>query len=56
MNGELFQGIADVVFSGYMLYLAPFLVLMMGALFADRLIELVVNSLQQKGSSRRSSY
>lgn len=55
MEGELLQDIADIVFSGYMLYLAPFLLLMMGTLFADRLIELIFNSLEEK-SSRRSSY
>lgn len=55
MDGELLQGIADVVFSGYMLYLAPFLLLMMGTLFADRLIELIMNSVEQK-SHRRTSF
>ena len=55
MNLDLLQGIADVVFGGYMLYLAPFLVLMMATLFADRLIDLVMSSVQAK-SSRRNRY
>lgn len=55
MDGDLLQGIADIVFSGYMLYLAPFLLLMMGSLFADRLIDLLMSSLQT-GRYRRSGY
>lgn len=56
MDGELLQGIADVVFGGYMLYLAPFLLLMMSALFSDRLIELIMNSLQEKSQRRTGGW
>ncbi|CDQ42133.1 hypothetical protein [Virgibacillus salexigens] len=55
MNGELLQGIADIVFGGYMLYLAPFLLLMMVIQFGDRLIELIISTVDSKGS-RRTSY
>lgn len=48
MDGELLQSMIDVVFKGNMLYLTPFLFLMMVILFADRLIELVFNAMENK--------
>lgn len=48
MDIGLVQAILDVVFKGNMLYLAPFLFLMMVILFADRLIDLIFNSLDRK--------
>jgi len=48
MNGELLQSTIDVVFKGNMLYLTPFLFLMMVILFSDRLIDLVFNAMERK--------
>ncbi|AIF45728.1 hypothetical protein [Virgibacillus sp. SK37] len=55
MSAEILQAVVDIVFSGYMLYLAPFLFLLMVVLFADRLIDLVTISLE-KSTGRRSRY
>lgn len=52
---ELLQQMVDVVFGGYMLYLAPFLLLMMGTLFSERLIDLIMSSVGER-NRRRTSY
>lgn len=52
MNQELMQGILQVVFKGHLLYIAPFLFLMMGLLFANNLVNLIKDSI----SRRRSNY
>ncbi|WP_185959729.1 hypothetical protein [Lentibacillus cibarius] len=53
MDMNLLQSTLDIVFRGHLLYLAPFLFLMMVILFADRLIELITTSMQRSSSRRR---
>jgi hypothetical protein len=48
MNNDLLQAVLDIVFSKYMLYLAPMIFLFMVCLFADRLIEVVFDVLASK--------
>lgn len=55
MNAELLQGITDIVFKGNLLFLSPFLFLLMVILFADRLVGLIYDSMQTR-SGRRSRY
>lgn len=55
MNTELLQGMIDIVFKGNMILLAPFLFLLMLILFADRLIELIYNSIGAT-NGRRNRY
>ncbi|SEO80312.1 hypothetical protein SAMN04488134_11354 [Amphibacillus marinus] len=40
--------VIEVVFSGHMLYVAPFLFLMMLTLFADRLIDLIYDAFDKR--------
>lgn len=56
MDGQLLQSIIDIVFRGNMLYLAPFLFLMMVILFADRIIELIIQAVKSSSNGRRGSY
>ncbi|MBK5447028.1 hypothetical protein [Peribacillus sp. TH24] len=53
MNTELLQGMIDVVFKGNLVYLSPFLFLLMVILFSDRLIEFIYNSIDGNGNTRR---
>lgn len=55
MDIELLQGMIDIVFKGNLVYLSPFLFLLMVILFADRLIELIYQSFSNS-SSRRNRY
>lgn len=55
MDITLVQAITDIVFRGNLLYLSPILFLLMVILFADRLIDLIKNSISHK-SSRRNRY
>lgn len=48
MNMELLSTVIEVVFSGHMLYVAPFLFLMMLTLFADRIIDLIHVALNKR--------
>lgn len=52
MDYNLLQAIIDIVFKGNLLYLSPILFLLMVVVFADRLIDLITNSI----SSRRNNY
>lgn len=52
MDNDLLQSIIDIVFRGNLLYLAPFLFLMMIILFTDRFIDLIYNAME----SRRRRY
>lgn len=57
MDAELLQNMIDIVFKGNLVFLSPFLFLLMVILFADRLIELIYESFSSKsGSNRRSRY
>lgn len=57
MNVELLQGIIDVVFKGNMLYLSPLLLILMTFLFADNLITLFYNAMDNRSGRRnRRSY
>ncbi|MFP7202632.1 hypothetical protein SFC08_16805 [Lysinibacillus halotolerans] len=56
MGTTLVQMMVDVVFKGYLLYLAPILFVLMVILFADRLIDLIVNAISLKSNGRRNSY
>lgn len=51
-TGALLQGMLEIVFKGNMIYLAPFLLLLMALLFGDRLIDVIFDSL----SARRGRY
>lgn len=55
MNMELLQGVIDIVFKGNLLYLSPFIFLLMVILFADNLIALIFNA-TSGGGSRRGRY
>lgn len=55
MEINLIQSMIDIVFKGNLLYLSPILFLLMAILFADRLIDLIGNSITVK-TGRRSSY
>ncbi|WP_017473321.1 hypothetical protein [Amphibacillus jilinensis] len=48
MSNDLLSAVIEVIFGGYMLYVAPFLFLMMIVLFSDRLIDLIYSALEQK--------
>lgn len=52
MDYNLLQAIIDIVFKGNLLYLSPILFLLMVIVFADRLIDLISNSI----SLRRNNY
>lgn len=56
MDTELLQGMIDIVFKGNLLYLSPFLFLLMAILFTDKLIELVFNSFGEGSGRRTRSY
>lgn len=57
MNLDLLQGMIDIVFKGNLVYLSPFLFLLMVILFSDRLIELIYNAVSSYGSNgRRNRY
>lgn len=53
MDSGLLQATIDVVFKGNLLYLVPFIFLLMVILVADRFIDLIVGSIKTK---RRSHY
>lgn len=53
MNGELLQGIVDVVFKGNMLYLSPLLFILMTFLFADKIIELIFQAVDDRSPRKR---
>lgn len=55
MDSDLLQGVIDIVFKGNMLFLSPILFLLMVILFADRLIELIVKSVNGS-TGRRGRY
>lgn len=55
MEMNLVQSMIDIVFKGNLLYLSPILFLLMAILFADRLIELIGNSISVK-TGRRNNY
>jgi positive regulator of sigma E activity len=48
MDMNLVQVILDIIFSKFMVYLAPLVFLFMAALFADRIIEIVFNAIATK--------
>jgi len=48
MDSGLLQATIDIVFKSNMLYLSPFLFLMMAILFSDRLIDLIFNALERR--------
>jgi hypothetical protein len=49
MTGQqLVQAAIDIVFKGNMIYLAPFLFLLMTILFADRLVDLIYEAIQER--------
>lgn len=48
MNSDLLKAVIDVVFGGHMLYVAPFLFLIMIVLFAERMIDLIYDSIHSK--------
>lgn len=54
MDVNLVQSMIDIVFKGNLLYLSPILFLLMVILFADRLIDLVMNSFGR--TSKREYY
>lgn len=54
MNTELLQGMIDIVFKGNLLYLSPFLFLLMVILFSDRIIGLIYDSIS--GGTGRGRY
>ncbi|WP_194842087.1 hypothetical protein [Gracilibacillus salitolerans] len=41
MNSNLLQATIEVVFMGHMMYVAPFLLLMMSVLFIDRIVDFI---------------
>lgn len=51
MNTEIIEAILEVVFQRYFVYLTPVLFLLMVVLFADRIVDLIYNSIATK--SRR---
>ncbi|WP_198671293.1 hypothetical protein [Paraliobacillus sp. X-1268] len=53
MDADLLQATIDIVFKGNLLYLAPFIFLLMVILVADRFIDLIVGSIK---TNRRSRY
>lgn len=55
MNMELVQGMIDIVFKGNMIFLAPFLLVLMTILFAETIINLVYRAFGDSGG-RRSRY
>jgi hypothetical protein len=55
MNMELVQGMIDIVFKGNMIFLAPFLLVLMTVLFSDTIISLIYRALGDSGG-RRSRY
>lgn len=52
MNGELITVALDIIFSKYMVYLAPMIFMFMVLLFSDRLIELIQNAVTSKSRWR----
>jgi len=54
MDTNLVQSMVDIVFKGHLLYLSPLIFLVMVVVFADKLIELIVNSISLKSERRRS--
>lgn len=52
MSNELIQVVLNIIFSKYMLYLAPMIFLFMAALFTDRIIELIHHAVTQKSRWR----
>ncbi|MDQ0412892.1 hypothetical protein J2S25_001074 [Mesobacillus stamsii] len=56
MDTALLQGMIDIVFKGNLVFLSPFLFLLMVILFSDRLIELIYESFSSRGSNRRGRY
>jgi len=50
MNLDLLQAIIEVVFKSNMLYLTPFLFLMMVVLFSDRIIDLLFTAIDRRRS------
>jgi hypothetical protein len=47
VSNDLVQAVLDIIFSKYMLFLAPMIFLFMAALFADRIIEIIFNSIDK---------
>lgn len=56
MDMELLQATIDIVFKGNMLYLSPFLFILMIILFSDRLIDLVYSAIGKGTNGRRNRY
>lgn len=56
MNAELLQGMIEIVFKGHLLYLSPILFVLMGAIFSEKLIDLVTTAIEGNTNSRRSRY
>lgn len=54
MNIEFVQAIIEIVFKGHMLYLAPFIFLLMVLLFTEQLIGLIRSSFGGNGGRRSS--
>lgn len=48
MNTDLVQSMIDIVFKGNLVYLTPFLFILMAILFSDRFIDLIVQSFIDK--------
>lgn len=52
MNTELLNSIIEIVFSGHLLYVAPFLLLIMSVTFLDSFIGLIFSAFETKRSRR----
>ncbi|MEH7126020.1 hypothetical protein V7127_22675 [Bacillus sp. JJ1773] len=48
MNGELIHTVLNIIFSKYMIYLSPMILVLMVALFSERLIDLVYQAVDKK--------
>ncbi|MGG5253528.1 hypothetical protein ACQYAD_08535 [Neobacillus sp. SM06] len=48
MNSEMVQAVLDIIFSKFMLYLAPMVFMLMAVLFSDRVIEIVYKAITEK--------
>lgn len=47
---SLTESVLNIIFSKYMIYLSPMLLLLMGVLFAERLIGLIYKAFNQKNN------
>ncbi|MGG0718388.1 hypothetical protein ABE096_12460 [Robertmurraya massiliosenegalensis] len=56
MNTEFIQTIIEIVFKGNMLFLSPFLLLLMGIVFSEELIGLIHSAFDGSPGGRRRRY